>query len=147
MVENLVTYTINATTMKKWVTLSTLLLLQTFGLAQNDLEIYNNHKSKLWLSNNQFFQYQMYDGLFFKYLRGDWKKENNHLILTESYHSEKSENLHHIRKAPKFDYTTAKRITTFKIKGNKLILVNQEIQPKDAQFQADFEKNFFSLKD
>lgn len=135
--------------MKKWITLSTLLLLQTIGFAQKDFEIYHNPStlSKLWLTDHQFFQYQMQDGLFFNYLRGEWKKENNLLILIESYHSEKSENLHHIRKAPKFDYKTAQRITTFTLEGNKLILVNQEIHPPDARFKTNFESNFLAIKD
>lgn len=130
--------------MKHWTTLFTLLILNNFAIAQFENQSFQSKDSqnKIWFSDNNFFQYRGANGLMYDYLFGKWTKEKDALILTESYHSEKSENIHHIRKAPKFEYTTAQRISTFKIEGNQLILIHQEITPKEARFITNLATDF-----
>ena len=149
MVENLVTNIINATTMKKWITLTFIVFFIHHIYAQLQIGTYFNKEfnSKLILSDNHYFQFQTYDGIFYHYLRGKWTTNNNQLILSESYYSDKSENLHFMFKLPKFDYTQAKRTSTFIINGNELILNQQEIVPNDAIFLANFVNHLTLIKE
>ena len=135
--------------MKKWIILILLFCLSKTTLAQISHTTYvnkNNH-SKLILSDHGFFHYQTYDGIFYRYLRGKWKIDNKELILSESYYGDINENMHFIYKAPKFEYTIGKRITTFKIDENQLILTHQENTPKNAGFHTNFEGNFLLIKE
>ena len=134
--------------MKKLFILSLFTLQTGFLFAQVKTGNYSNDEFnlKLNLTENNFFHFQNLNGLIKEYVRGEWKSEGNQLILIETAHSEKSENKHSNRKAPKFDYTTAKRKTMYTIDGNKLIFVNQEIEPKHAEFQNQLFGNFTSDK-
>lgn len=133
--------------MRKWITYLLWIGLTAPLFAQLNYGTYDHksNNSQLTLSDNGYFHYQTHDNLFYRYLRGKWKTENDLLILMENYHSEKNENLHFIGKSPKFNYTTAQRITTFKINGKELILSHQEIIPSHAKFMAEL-GNYFTFK-
>lgn len=130
--------------MKNWFTLLLICCSIHFVFGQKKHTTYHNQSEKITLSlaENYFFQYKDLSELIAKELRGKWRIEKDELILTESYHSEKQENLHHILKAPKFEYTTAQRITTFKIAGKELTLVHQEIYPENAKFLTNLATKF-----
>lgn len=106
-----------------------------------------DQNNRLTLTDNNFFSYQDLNGLMKNYLRGEWKIENNQLILMESYHSDIKENNHSLRKTPKFDYKTAQRISFYSINGNQLTLINQEINPKGAKFEAELTNYLILVKD
>ena len=124
--------------MKKITLRLIIFLTPIFVAAQSKKKSYVNTQQQtiLKLNDNNYFNYQDLSGLIKNYTRGEWKQENNQLVLIEKFYSDKNINDYSIRKAPKFDYTIGKRISFFKIDGNQLILVNQEIYPEHAIFPA-----------
>lgn len=134
--------------MRKYILLILFALQSSFIFAQLQSNSFKNDELnlKLELSNNHFFYFQNLNGLIKEYVRGEWKIDGNKLILTESYHSEKAENKHSIRKAPKFDYTTAKRETIYTISGDNLIFFSQKTEPVQAKFEYQLFGNFKSEK-
>ena len=118
--------------------------------AQNTAIKYEDSKNEtiLTLSTNSFFQFQNLKGLIKEYSRGKWMYDNvkKQYILTEIGYSTLDENSFISQKAPKFPYKSATRTTILQIEDQKLNIIHQEIEPKEAIFENDLKADFFIKK-